>query len=234
MKRMRDERAVRGAAEEAAKMYWWAVGVLALLLGIKLLMVAKLESHLLILLVEAVTLLLGIGSVLAQRVCLGLWRHMDDALSELLIRARARAFGLMGPVSVVMMVVGYILDFEAYFWYSTPALAISLMRSHVGSRCVKAGWLHGLQRRPPRGKKAIVPGLLSAAAFVCFMLLVHWLKERCAPDAFTMSITLIFAAVIFLTWVLGTRKEFDESEWVAEVKLRAAERMAEREEPDEE
>lgn len=234
MKRMRDERAVRGAAELAARMYWWAVGMLAVLLGIKLWMVAKQESHWIILLVEVMTLLLGVGSVLVQRIRLGLWGRMDDVLKELLIRARALAFGLMGPVSVVMMVIGYILDFEAYFWYTTPALAISLMRSHVSSRCVKAGWLHGLQRRPPRGKKAIVPGLLSAAAFVCFMLLVHWLKERCAPDAFTISLTLIFAAVIFLTWVLGTRKEFDESEWAADELLRGVERRAEREASDEE
>ena len=232
MKKMRDERAVRGAAELAARMYWWAVGVLALLLGIKLVMIVKQESHWIILLVEAMTLLLGVGSVLVQRIRLGLWGRMDDALKELLIRARARAFGLMGPVSAVMMVVGYILDFEAYFWYTTPALALSLMRSHVSNRCVKEGWLHGLQRRPPRGKKAIVPGLLGAVAIVCFMLLAYWLKERCLPDVFTMSFTLIFAAFIFLACVFGSRKEFDESEAIADAKLRVAERLAEREVPD--
>lgn len=234
MKKMRDERAVRGAAELAARMYWWAVGVLALLLGLKLLMVVNQKSHWLILLVEAMTLLLGVGSVLVQRIRLGLWGRMDDALKELLIRARARAFDWMGLVAAVMMIIGYILDFEAYFWYTTPVLALNLMRSHVNSRCVKEGWLHGLQRRPPRGKKAIVPGLLGAVAIVCFMLIVYWLRERRAPDVFTMSFTLIFAAFIFLVCVFGSRKEFDESEAIADARLRVAERLAEQEASDEE
>ncbi|MBR3765482.1 MAG: hypothetical protein IKK57_13150 [Clostridia bacterium] len=89
MKKMRDERAVRGAAEEAAKMYRRAVLAVLIMGAFKVLVWMAGRSSWYPLLAEGLALLLGGGVVMVQRIRLGLWGEMDAPMTEMLHIARA-------------------------------------------------------------------------------------------------------------------------------------------------
>lgn len=231
---MRDERAVRGAAELAAGMYRWALlglagmGVLDGLLW----RAGRITWHPLLLVVLALTA--GISVVLAQRIRLGLWGGMDDALRELLHIARAKGFRWMFRLTAAGMLLGMLLDHANAALYQLPGLLLALLRSHVLTRCRQNGWLHGLMERPPEGKQALLWGLLMAAGLTAFVLGAGWFIEKKPPETGDVLFVLAFAALVFVSGAYGGRKEYRDSEQAADMVLHGAEARASREEKDDE
>lgn len=231
---MRDERAVRGAAELAAGMYRWALIVLA---GVGVLdglmwMAGRITWHPLLL--EALALTAGVAVVLAQRIRLGLWGGMDDAMRELLHIARAKGFRWMFWLTAAGMLLGMLLDHANAALYQLPGLTLALLRSHVLTQCRQNGWLHGLTERPPEGKRALLRGLLTAVAFTAFVLGAGWFIEKKPPETGDVVFVLVFAALVFVSGAYGRRKEYRDSEQAADMVLRGAEARASREEKDDE
>lgn len=220
--RMHDERAVRGAAALAAKVYWWAIAVMAALLAVKLLTRAPLQT----MLVEAVAFLLAAVVVLPQRIRYGLWGKPDEAMTELLNLARARAFNLMGWSSLATMILGYLLDdSRSFYLYQTPCLMFSLMRHYVEDRCIREGWLHGVTPRSPRGWAAI---LRAAAIFLigtAAMLGLYWLKAGQRPDTW-MTVMAVALMALLAASSLSDRS-MRQSEAAADRELQGVEWLAE-------
>lgn len=221
--KMRDERAVRGAAEIAAGLYPWAIGALA---GVAVLTLLLRSGWLTLLMVEA-PLLLGCGLVLVQRIRCGLWGRLDEAMAELLNLARAKAFDLMGWTSVIMMMLGFIVDERNMFLYLAAALALSRMRSHVQKRCIEEGWLHGLVARTPRGRAVILRALAIFLIGTAVLVGLCWLREGAFPDVRLV----VLSAVMMALAALGSLsdKSMRDSEAAADAVLHGVERRAERE-----
>lgn len=233
-KAMRDERAVRGAAEVAAGMYRWALMALAgmgVLDGL-LWMAGRSPWHPLLL--EALAGSAGVAVVLGERLHLGLWGDMDEAMMELLRVARAKGFRLMFWLTAAGMLLGMLFDHANAALYQLPGLTLALMRSHVLTRCRQNGWLHGLQERPAEGKKAFLRGLLKAAGLTAFVLGAGWFIEKKPPETGDIVFVLVLAALLSLSDVYGGRKEYRDSEQAADMVLQGSEARARREEKDDE
>lgn len=228
-----DERAVRGAAELAAKMYVRALVALGIMLAVKVLMIALGWYGWLILLTEAVTLPVGIGVVLVRRIRLGLWGRMDDAMQELLHRARGKAFELMCWTSLGAAILGFILLPKYWSMCQLPAMMLSFMHSDVREQCVRAGWYHGLAR-PMKRKTAIVQAVLVVFALVGLTVVQSWVGYG---ERMPLVVVIVVLALLLPLVIVGTRnisKPFQDSEIAADAQLHGEERRAERGEADEE
>ena len=234
MKKMRDERAVRGAAEEAAKMYRRAVLAVLIMGAFKVLVWMAGRSSWYPLLAEGLALLLGGGVVMVQRIRLGLWGEMDAPMTEMLHIARAKGFRTMFRVTAAAMILGFIFDNANSLLYYLTALTLAMMNNHLLAECRNNGWLHGLKETPQEGWRAIAFGILGAVCFAAFVLGACWFVEKKPPETGEIVYVAVFAAVICLDSVYATRKEFRDSQRAADEVLRGAERRAEREESDEE
>lgn len=228
-----DERAVRGAAELAAKMYVRALVALGIMLAVKVLMIALGWYGWLILLAEAVTLPVGIGAVLVRRIRLGLWGRMDDVMHELLHRARGKAFRLMYWTTYGTAFLGLFLNLDNFFMYLLPLQVFSGMSSHVRDQCVRAGWYHGLFR-PVKRKTAIIQVVLGTFAVVGLTVVLSWVGYGEMPP---LVFVIVMLALLLPLAIVGTRdiaKPFQDSEIAADAQLHGEERRAERGEANEE
>lgn len=231
-RKMRDEWAVRGAAQEAAKMYFLALAVLGVMAAVKLFLILCFGESWLLLLVELTAIPLGLAMVLAQRIRFALWGRLDEAMTEVLNFTRARAFDLMCKASILMMILGFILEERDFFWHQLPCLALNMMRTRLHDRCVKNGWLHGLMARSKEGKAAIIRAALIFSVGTAFLTGVLWLKNGKLPETGMIVFGAVLMALAAIASLYGNVKDIHESEAYADAILRCEERRAEREEPD--
>lgn len=227
-----DERAVRGAAEEAAKMYRWAMLALVVMACLKLLTLMQGRIAWYALLQEGVALAAGGLPVLMERLRLGLWGERDEALTELLHLVRAKAFRRMFRVAVAAMILFMVFDRDNAPMCSFTGYTLLLMHNHLLTQCRNNGWLHGLYGRPPKGWAALLQGLVIFAGMTVFVLGAGWLMDRETPGTGEIVSVMIFSALVSVGGVCGGRREYRDSQQVADEVLRAAQRCSAGEEPD--
>ena len=225
---MRDERAVRGAAEEGAKAYLRAMAVLGILLALKVLSLTAGRGSWPGLAVEALVIPTGALLVVVQRFRLGLWGKKDDVLRELLQSARAQAFSWMYLISAVVMLLGIVFDRENRALHQFSGCIMLLINSHLHSVCVRKGYHHGLVERPRMGHAALWQMLIVFALLAGVLLGASWLMEQKPPEVWEIIIVMILAALVAVSSVRGAHKEYCASESAVDEVLRGAERRAER------
>lgn len=228
-RKMRDERAVQGAAAEAAKMYFLALAVLGVMAAVKLFLILRFDQKWIALLVEITAIPAGLAMVLAQRIRYALWGRMDAPMTEVLNMARARAFDAMCKLSILMMILGFVLEDREFFWYQLPCVVLNWMRSHLLDRCVKNGWLHGLVARSKKGKTAILRALAIFVFGTAFLTGVLWLKNGKMPEVSLIVFGAVLMALAAIASLFGNLKDMNESEAYADAILKCEERRAERE-----
>lgn len=213
-------------------MYRWAALALVVLAVLKVLtlMQGRIAWH--ALLQEGLALAGGGLLVLIERIRLGLWGEMDEALTELLHLARAKAFRLMFRVAVAAMLLFMVFDRDNAPMCSFTGYTLLLMHNHLLTQCRNNGWLHGLYGRPQQGRAALLQGLVIFAGLTAFVLGASWLMDREAPGTGEIVSVMIFSAMVSVGGVCGGRREYRDSQQVADEVLRAAQCRSEREEPD--
>lgn len=225
---MHDERALRGAAEEGAKAYLWAMALLSVLLALKALALAHGRCTCPGLAMEALAIPMGAALVLVQRIRFGLWGRLDEPLTELLQSARSRAFEWMHLLCAVVMLLGIVFDPVNRALHQMSGCIMLLVNSQRHSVCVRKGYHHGLTARPQQGRKDLLKMLVVFALLVGIILGGHWLMEHKPLEVWEIIMVAILAALVAVSAVRGAHKEYRASEQAADEVLRGAERRAER------